>query len=123
MSNEKFHRMDFDQTIDNLSRQSGTAQATFFYKLIMNMGPSLCRTIIRYCYERLDRYNATLPDGDPHKERFKLMQAQHKTFLSQEEAENPGIDSKSFHMTLKNDYGQGQVLNTESNLESDRIAN
>ena len=82
---EKHYRMDFDNVINTLTAQSGRAQATFFFKLISNLGPSVCRTIIRYCYERLDRYNASLPDNDPNKQRFIKMSNEYKTFIKHED--------------------------------------
>lgn len=106
MSDTKFHRLDFDKTIDDLTQSSVRAQCTFFYRLIMILGAQTCRTIIRYCYERLDRINNALPDNDPAKARFIELRNQHKTFLTKEEVETLDTDKQEFHLTLKDDYGQ-----------------
>jgi len=81
-------RINFDEVITELlTKLRGRALATFLYRLINQLGPTLCRSIIRYCYERLDRINAELPDGNPHKELFKERMNNHKTFLTPEEVD------------------------------------
>lgn len=82
---EKHDRIDFDSTIESLANQSAKAQCTFFYRLISRLGPSACRSIIRYCYERLDNWNAALPDSDPNKQRFIELAKQHRTFVKPDE--------------------------------------
>jgi hypothetical protein len=78
---EKNNRMDYESTIEVLLRQGARAQCTFFYRLINQLGPSACRTIIKYCYERLDKWNAALPDSDPNKQKFIELSREHKTFV------------------------------------------
>lgn len=101
-------RLDFDRIIKKLlSRVQGKALATFMYKLINQLGPTLCRSCIRYCYERLDRINAALPDGNVNKELFKKRMENHQTFITKKEFENidtPGIDNKSFKVTIPEGY-------------------
>jgi hypothetical protein len=101
------NKLDFDIVIESLTRASTRAQTTFMYRLINTLGPALCRTIIRYAYERLDRYNASLPDGDSNKERFRAMARQHKTFITEDEINKPGIDGSSFKLIIPNEYIRG----------------
>jgi hypothetical protein len=57
---EKQH-VDFNAWVDILTRLTARAQATFLNLYIKQMGPSLCRSVIRYCHRRLDTINSTLP--------------------------------------------------------------
>lgn len=89
--NKDYYRLNFDKIIKDLAQTSAKSQITFLYKLIMVAGPSMCRTIIRYCHERLDRINAALPDDDPNKIRFLERVQQGKSLLTQPEIESISI--------------------------------
>lgn len=61
--------MNFDEKIAELTQLGTRAQATFAKRYISKIGPALCRTIIRYCFVRLNEINEALPDSDPGKIR------------------------------------------------------
>lgn len=73
--------MDFEEKISELTKLGTRAQATFARRYIMRCGPALCRTIIRYAIERLDRINAALPDTDPGKIRHNDISNQQRRKL------------------------------------------
>lgn len=52
-------KMNFDETIDKLTRLTARGQATFLQRYITQLSPSLCRSVIKYCYKRLDVINGT----------------------------------------------------------------
>ena len=54
---EKKH-VDFNAWVEVLTRLTARAQATFMNLYIKQMGPSICRTVIKYCYKRLDKINS-----------------------------------------------------------------
>lgn len=49
--------VNFNAWIDILTRLTARAQATFMNLYIRQMGPSLCRSVIRYCHKRLEKIN------------------------------------------------------------------
>jgi hypothetical protein len=70
--------MDFDQMVAVMLKMSGRAQATLMNRYISMIGPSLCRTIIRYCSTRLEKINMELPDDHPRKIREVQFQIDRK---------------------------------------------
>ncbi len=64
-------RLDFNKIADEVGELSCTAKATFLHRIIQRLTPGVLRTVIRYCYTRLDECNEALPDGDPQKELWK----------------------------------------------------
>ena len=47
------HAVNFDEIVQQISRQSNRAQATFLYKLVGALQPKLLKTLLHYILKRL----------------------------------------------------------------------
>lgn len=57
MDQQKEH-VDFNAWVGILTRLTARAQATFLNLYIRQLGPSLCRSVIKYCHARLNTINS-----------------------------------------------------------------
>ncbi len=64
-------QVDFEIVIPQLSAMTNRAKATFFKRMIDNLGPSLCKTIIAYACQRLDAVNSKLPEDSPYRQQYE----------------------------------------------------
>jgi len=54
--------VDFNAWVEILTRLTARAQATFLNSYIRQLSPSLCRSVIKYCYARLAVINGKEPE-------------------------------------------------------------
>lgn len=69
------YRVDFEEIKMQVLSLSNTAQATLMHKLIYSLPAGVVRSVVKYCYRRLDDLNAALPDDAPEKQPYLGRQA------------------------------------------------
>jgi hypothetical protein len=61
---------DLDEIVTTLRGLSAKAQAVFLKKYTTQIGPALCRTMLRYACHRLDEINSQFPENSEYHKRY-----------------------------------------------------